>query len=411
VIGVSGYRRCATVALGGIVLAAGAMLGGAPIGWAEPDADAVNAINDRYAVFGGEGSLLGAPLGKAVDVPGGAAREFAGGAIYYSPDTGAHVMYGAILDRYTALGGPAASGLGFPRNDESDTGDGTGRFNDFSATEGASIYWTPQWGASVIKSRVLEAWRQSGGVTGPFGYPSADTSIVDGVQTGKFTGPEGTEIQWSQAAGLVTIPAGLAATIAGFGTAAQSAAPTEEGKTPVTKPTLSGPAAPEAPTKTSKWWWIPVGIAVAALLGGLLRLLTRKPESAPVAPAVDPEVRKAPPPPPRPAPVADTPKTVAPPAKAPAAKPVSAPAPRPVNSEPPKRPVNSEPPKRSLLSEPPKATIRPATTEPDLSPVVRYENQSPPETTIRVTYENNAVGDNQKSAADKSDSVPDSQQL
>ncbi|MGI9164455.1 MAG: LGFP repeat-containing protein, partial [Mycobacterium sp.] len=182
---VSGYRRGTALTLSGLVVIAGATLGGAPAVWAEPGADAVSAINDRFAAFGGEGSLLGAPVGDAVDVPGGAERPYAGGAIYYSKDTGAHVMYGAILERYQALGGPAGSGLGFPKNDESDTGDGTGRFNDFSAPEGASMYWTPQWGASVIKGRVLEAWRQSGGVTGPFGYPSADTTVVDGVQTGK----------------------------------------------------------------------------------------------------------------------------------------------------------------------------------------------------------------------------------
>ena len=37
-------------------------------------------------------------------------------------------------------------------------------------------------------------------------------------------------------------------------------------------------------TSSSKWWWIPVGIAVAALLAGVMRMLTRrKPESVKVA--------------------------------------------------------------------------------------------------------------------------------
>jgi hypothetical protein len=40
-------------------------------------------------------------------------------------------------------------------------------------------------------------------------------------------------------------------------------------------------------TSSSKWWWIPVGIAVAALLAGVMRMLTRrKPE--PVKVAADP---------------------------------------------------------------------------------------------------------------------------
>ena len=403
----SGCRR-ASLPLCGLVVAAGTVLGTAPVVWAEPGADAVSAINDRFAAFGGEGSLLGAPSGDAVDVPGGAERPYAGGAIYYSKETGAHVMYGAILERYKALGGPAGSGLGFPKSDEADTGDGTGRFNDFSDPQGASIYWTPQWGASVIKGRVLEAWRQSGGVTGPFGYPSADTSVADGVQTGKFVGPAGTEIQWSQAAGLVTVPAALAEKIPGFGSATRP--PTAEGTTSVTKPSLSGPAT-STTTKSSKWWWIPVGIAGVALLAGLGRLLRRKPEPEPVRVAPVAEVKKPttppptvtrapePPVPPRPAPV-PPPSKVVPLAKTP---PPARQAPTPPPPPPPAPPV---PP----VAPAPKAVVH-TEADPDVAPVIRYESTTPAETTIRVTYENNAIGDDQKSVADKSDSVPDSQQL
>ena len=393
---VSGYRRGAALTLGGLVVVAGTMLSGAPAVWAEPGADAVSAIDDRYAAFGGESSLLGTPVGEAVDVPGGAERPYAGGAIYYSKDTGAHVMYGAILDRYKALGGPAGSGLGFPKNDESDTGDGTGRFNDFATPEGASIYWTPQWGASVVKGRVLEAWRQSGGVRGPFGYPSTDTSVVDGVQTGKFVGPEGTEIQWSQSAGLVTVPAGLADTIPGIG----SATPTAEGTTSVTKPTQSAPEAP-ASTKSSKWWWIPVAIAGLALLAGLGRLLRRKPETAPVAPARVAEVKKATPPPPsRPAPPRPAP-TPAPTKTVPLTK-----TPPPPPAPPRPTPAPTTPP-----TTPAPRTVVHTEIDRDVAPVIRYESQTPAETTIRVTYENNAIGEDQESVADKSDSVPDSKQL
>jgi uncharacterized protein with LGFP repeats len=118
------------------------LLAGAPVVSAAPSTEAVDTINDRYATFGGESSLLGAPLGEAVDVAGGAERDYAGGTIFYSKDTGAHVMYGEILKRYEALGGPD-SDLGFPKNDETGVGDGVGRFNDFSAPEGAAIYWSP----------------------------------------------------------------------------------------------------------------------------------------------------------------------------------------------------------------------------------------------------------------------------
>jgi outer membrane biosynthesis protein TonB len=369
---------------------------GAPNAVAAPSTDAVDAINDRYSTFGGEGSLLGAPVGEAVDVPGGAEQDYQGGAIYYSKDTGAHVMYGVILERYRALGGPG-SDLGFPKNDESDAGDGTGRFNDFSAPGGAAIYWTPQWGASVIKGHVLDAWKQSGGVTGPFTYPTADTSIADGVETGKFVGPGGTEIQWSKAAGLATIPAALAAKIPGFG----ADAPTAEGTTSVSAAPGKTITTEKVAKKGFNWLWLLLGIPLIAGLGWLLR--KRPQEVAPVRVAERAPVVKPTPPPARPAPVAKAP--------APAPKP---PAPRPpapvtkVTPPPAPKPVTPPPAPRPLLSEPPKATIHTETTDHDVTTVVRYEESSASaETSARVTYENNALGDDQESVADKSDSVPD----
>jgi len=378
-----------------------------PIADAKPSTDAVDTINDRYATFGGESSLLGIPTAEAIDVPGGAVREYQGGSIYYSQDTGAHVMYGAILDRYRALGGPSSE-LGFPTNDEGDTGDGVGRFNDFSTPGGAAIYWNPQWGASVIRGRVLETWRQAGAVSGPFGYPSADTSIMDGVQTGKFVGPEGTEIQWSKTGGLITIPAALAATIPGL----SATTPTSERPISVSPPDTSVTAEPTA-TRSSKWWWIPAGVAAAALLAGLIRVLTRGRPEEPVpvpaqrAPAATPPPTKAPAataPPARPVTSATTPAPAlpaspAPPRVAPVANVARTPAPGPAASAP--APV-------PLLSEPPKATIRTASTDRDLSAVITYEGSAAAaETAVQVTYENNAVGHNQADVADKSDSVAD----
>ena len=458
----SRFRRGA-VALGGLLITASAVLMNAPAVYAAPTTDAVNAINDRYAAFGGATSLLGAPIGDAIDAPGGAERDYEGGAIFYSQDTGAHVMYGAILDRYQALGGPGSE-LGYPTNDESDTGDGTGRFNDFTTPGGASMYWTPQWGASVIKGRVLDAWRESGGIAGPFGYPSADTSVLDGVQTGKFVGPDGTEIQWSEGAGLVTVPAALAATIPGFSATTPTAdGPTAEGTTSVTTPSLAPATTTTSPKGTpsatnTKWWWIPVGLAALALITGLLRLMTRKPAvSEPVkvaaqrAPETTRPVRQfepvTPPPPPvrpitpaptlqPPAPTLRPPAPPAPPVQRPPAPPVprppappAPPAPAkviPLVKTPPPAPRPPAPPAppapkpvpvadtvaiRPLLSEPPKATIHTGSVEQEVSAVIKYESSTPADTRIQVTYENNAVGDNQESVADKSDTVPDSREL
>ena len=60
----------ASLALGGMFILASSLLVSAPVASAEPSTEAVETINDRYTTFGGESSLLGAPLGEAVDVAG-----------------------------------------------------------------------------------------------------------------------------------------------------------------------------------------------------------------------------------------------------------------------------------------------------------------------------------------------------
>lgn len=420
-------RRGASLALGGMFVVASTMLAGAPIAGAAPSTEAVNAINDHYTEFGGESSPLGAPTGEAVDVPGGVEKDYANGAIFWSKESGPQAMYGEIFKKYQALGGPGGE-LGFPTNDEGDTGDGVGRFNDFTEKDGtvASIYWTPNVGAWLVKGKVLEAWRAAGGIKSPFGYPTADTTDNDGTLTSTFVGPEGTQIQWSKAAGLVTIPAALAAKIPGFG----ASTPTAEGTTSVTKPSLSAPEAPAVEKKSSKWWWwIPIILALLGLLALLPRLF-RKPEPAPVKVAAPAPVKKVvtPPPPPPVKKVAPPPppvKKVAPPP--PPVKKVVAPppppAPRPVAPEPPKlvervehkvehvvekvdHKVEHVAEKVERFVEAPKATIREAHIEHETTPVIRYESTAPAETTIQVTYENNAV-DGVESRADKSDLTPD----
>ena len=88
--------------------------------------------------------MLGLPTSDEMNVPGVAGARmntFQGGAIYWSPTTGAHVVYGAIFALYKSLGGPT-SFLGLPISDE--LGIPGGRVSDFQNGE---IVWTPQGGA------------------------------------------------------------------------------------------------------------------------------------------------------------------------------------------------------------------------------------------------------------------------
>ena len=400
------FTKSMSLRLGGLALAASGMLLHPATAGAAPSTEANEAINARYNTFGGTQSLLGAPVGDAVDIAGGAERDYQGGAIFYSTKTGAKIMYGAILDRYKALGGPGGE-LGFPTNDESDVGNGVGRFNDFTEPGGASIYWSPEWGAAVIKGQVLDAWRTSGGVTGPFGYPTTDTTAIDGVQTSKFVGPAGTEIQWSDAGGLITVPASLAATLSGF----TSGAKPSEGTQPMpTPPSASEPAASSAPAvehASSKWWWIPIGLVAITALGGLIRLVTRRrsvhEHAAPVAvsrlavPAEKEKVAVG---------VANAPTA---PVKAPTA-PVKAKAPA-VQAKAAEPQVKDTAPKKAMPfagngTAPTTNGHRNGTNGAAKATeglVVNYESSTAAaHSKVLVTYENNAVGANQESTADKS---------
>ena len=430
-------RQCGLICtVGGVAVLGMGLVMGSPTASAVPSAGAIDAINHRYADFGGASSLLGTPMGAAVDVQGGARQDYSGGAIFYSGPTGAKVMYGQILEKFRSLGGPD-SGIGFPVNDESPVGDDVGRFNNFSEPGGAAIYWTPAAGASVIKGRLLDAWRASGATTGPFGYPRADMTEVNGVSVAKFVGPQGTEIRWSDSAGLATVPPALAASIPGF----KAATPTAEGTAVVPTPNVSV----NPPAHGFKWWPLAIGLGIAALLASLLSLAGRRwrdrRHRLDVPTARPPEVpRPQMPAPPRVVDTARGPKVKAPasavpgvkvpdvppsPPKAPVAperpmvtdtngEPVKAPnRPRPASMQPSKPPTTTR--RFAETPAPPKAApSQPPVPPPRTVDLVEQGGKTPPLVVnydsdpahdiggIEVTYENNAVGENQQSRRDKS---------
>jgi len=129
-------------------------------------------IDDKYSQLGGAQSFLGQPTTPEWPTPNGAGsfRHYQGGSIYwkYAFPT-AYEVHGAIRDRWSGLGWEN-SFLGFPVTDELPTPDTRGRFNHF---ENGSIYWTPQTGAQEVGGAIRNAWAGSGWEQGPLGYPVA----------------------------------------------------------------------------------------------------------------------------------------------------------------------------------------------------------------------------------------------
>jgi outer membrane protein assembly factor BamB len=168
----------------------------------------IDPITDYYNKLGGaRGSYLSDPVsGEYATANGGKAQDFRGGTIYWSAATGAHAVIGGILAKYQALGGPAG-GLGYPITDETATPDGVGRFNHFSRADGASIYWSPNTGAHAIQGAIRTKWSSMGWETGPQGYPTTDeTATPDGVgRFNHFSRADGASIYWSPNTGAHAI--------------------------------------------------------------------------------------------------------------------------------------------------------------------------------------------------------------
>ncbi|WP_115685716.1 alpha/beta hydrolase-fold protein [Corynebacterium senegalense] len=138
--------------------------------------------------------IIGSCVNNEYDVAGGKAEDFRGGQAFWSPDTGAHALYGAILAKYNGLGG-AAGWLGFPTTGETRTPDGRGRFVHF---QNGSIYWTPQTGAYAIPGDMFKAWGENGWENGHLKYPVAEAQKIGDGYVQEFEGgfltrnPDGT---------------------------------------------------------------------------------------------------------------------------------------------------------------------------------------------------------------------------
>ena len=136
----------------------------------------VGEIDKRYQAFGGCGSFLGAAITDEVTTPDGAGKYnvFANGSIYWSPASGAFEVHGAIRDKYAELGWEAGA-LGYPISNETMTPDNVGRFSVF---QHGSIYWSPQTGAHEVRGAIRDKYAETGWETGSLGYPVSDEYAV-----------------------------------------------------------------------------------------------------------------------------------------------------------------------------------------------------------------------------------------
>jgi SpoIID/LytB domain protein len=84
------------------------------VGGADPSTTTANYLH--WIALGGTASELGSPVGDEAVVAGGSVLKFADADLWWSADTGSHLLTGTVRKAYNALEG-AASTLGFPRTD------------------------------------------------------------------------------------------------------------------------------------------------------------------------------------------------------------------------------------------------------------------------------------------------------
>lgn len=207
-------RTIRRFALGAVAAAAAAALV-VPSALASPESDATDAINQAWNAAGGPDSVVGGKDGEVFQVGEGFGQKFSSGKIFFTPDTGAHLIYGAILDKYESLGGPADSDLGFPNIDTvAGLVSPKSRVNTFSASDKPAIFWTPDTGAWAVRGALNVAWDKLGGSAGQLGVPVEDERYDGDVVSQKFTGGQ---LSWNSKTNTFTSdPAGLADGLAGL---------------------------------------------------------------------------------------------------------------------------------------------------------------------------------------------------
>jgi uncharacterized protein with LGFP repeats len=155
----------------------------------------------KWISLGAEQSFLGYPITDETPTPDGIGsyNHFQGGSIYWSLNTDAYEVHGAIRDKWSSLGAEQFY-LGYPTTDETSTPDGIGRFNHF---ERGSIYWTPSIGAYEVQGGIWGKWISLGAERSYLGYPITDE--IDFTEGGRVSVFEHGSIYWWPDTGTIEL--------------------------------------------------------------------------------------------------------------------------------------------------------------------------------------------------------------
>jgi uncharacterized protein with LGFP repeats len=161
----------------------------------------MSEIDKKYEELGGTNGVLGKSVASESTCPDGIGRyrHYVNGSIYWTPETGAHAVYGGIWNKWNSLGfekGPN----GYPKTDEADAKSGRGRFNDF---QNGTIIWLDSIEtneAFSVCGDIYLKWAELQWDNGELGFPTTDeTSTPCGV--GRYNHFEHGSIYWTLSTG------------------------------------------------------------------------------------------------------------------------------------------------------------------------------------------------------------------
>ncbi|MFE3321559.1 LGFP repeat-containing protein [Nocardia sp. NPDC059195] len=134
---------------------------------------------DAMTTTPGAETTTGAETTSGAATTGGAAGE----STTISTPNGDITISGEVYKKYVAAGA-AASPLGAPEEAQESGPDG-GEYQDFT---GGTIYWSKDSGAHIVWGEIREAWEENGGANGTLGYPTSDEKDITGGKQSDFTG-------------------------------------------------------------------------------------------------------------------------------------------------------------------------------------------------------------------------------
>jgi hypothetical protein len=137
------------------------------------------AIFDKHEALGGVHGALGHVQTSVTTLSDGRGRSSIfehGGVIYFTSATGAHGVWGDLLEAYLDDGGPTGR-MGYPTSDRGQVGDGRGRR---VTTERGAVYSTDTTGTHVVPPPLFAEYIDAGGPGGSYGYPTGDPQRLPG---------------------------------------------------------------------------------------------------------------------------------------------------------------------------------------------------------------------------------------